>query len=102
MKYVKLFVGFLSAGIAFILAGFYFRTLVVGSRSCPATPIPSNISLMLQSCYVFWTGTLLIWVGVALLITALGIGLYGHFKSKRNVPPANTSKLEPQAAQVNP
>jgi len=103
MKYAKLFVGSLAAGIAFILAGFYIRALDVGS--CPLDTSPTRVGYI-TTCYhtfpntnvfISPTGTLVIGVGVALLIAALVIGLSGRFSSRKNVP----TKLEPQPAQVN-
>ncbi len=104
MKYVKLFVGFLTAGIAFILASFYIRTIEISvlTYSCPRDStgqLPTNIGLWLTPCYIGETALLLIWVGVALFIVALVIGLYGYFSSRKNVLRA---KIEPQPAQVNP
>ncbi|HVB11916.1 MAG TPA: hypothetical protein VNE86_02190 [Nitrososphaerales archaeon] len=99
MKYVKLFVGFLAAGIAFILAGFYIRTLPVNAfdpnfcYQCGLTPNTPNLHL------TFDVGTLVIGIGVALLIVALVIGLYGYFSDRKN---AKMAKIEPNPAQVNP
>ncbi|MHB8700918.1 MAG: hypothetical protein ACYC7D_07870 [Nitrososphaerales archaeon] len=101
MKYVKLFVGFLIAGIVCILASFYIRTIKFeGGYACAALTgqLPTNIRLWLSACYHFLTALLLFRVGVALLIVALIIGLYGYFSDRKNVP----AKLEPQPAQVNP
>ncbi|MGA2876426.1 MAG: hypothetical protein ABSE82_12910 [Nitrososphaerales archaeon] len=98
MKYAKLFVGFLTAGIAFILTNFYLRTIRFGAGSCPAySNLPSDITLWLTRCYINQTAILMFWVGVALVIVAFIIGLYGYFSSRKNVP----AKLEPQPAQVD-
>jgi len=103
MKYVALFVGFLAAGITFILAGFYLRylrTIQFGAGSCPASPnLPSDITLWLTSCYINQLALLLFWVGVAFLIAALIIGLYGYLSGRKN---AKLAKIEPNPTQVSP
>ena len=95
MKYVKLFVGFLAAGIACILGSFYIRTLNVGVVWCPINArLPSDIALWLTPCYIGQTAVLLFWVGVAFLIVALVIGLYGYFSDRKNV---KLAKIEPSS-----
>ena len=101
MKYVKLFVGFLVAGIAFILVSFYIRTLkFAGIYNCPPSPalLASDVRFWLTPCYIGQTALLLFWVGVALLIVALIIGLYGYFSGRKNAKPA---RVETQPAQVD-
>jgi hypothetical protein len=101
MKYPKLFVGFLTAGITCILASFYLRTIKFeGVYNCPALTgqLPTNIRLWLTPCYIGETANLLFQVGVALLIVALIIGLYGYFSDRKNAKPA---KLEPNQTQEN-
>ena len=93
MKYVKLFVGFLAAGIAFILAGLYISLRDIGDSTCRGSCSP--ITSPAISTIV---GGLLAWSGIALLIVAVIIGLYGYFCNRKNVKPA---KLEPKPAQVD-
>lgn len=45
------------------------------------------------------TSLLVVWIGIALLMGAPLIGLFGHFGARNNVLPA---KLEIQPAQINP
>jgi len=104
MKYVKPFIGFLVAGIAFILAGFYIRTLDTGM--CEMIPTGSKITTCYHTfqnsnIYIYPTGTLVIEFGLAILIAAFITGLYGYFSDRKNVKPA---KIEPKPAQaqVNP
>ena len=99
MKYVKLFVGFLAAGIACILGSFYVRTIEIAglTYSCPRDStgqLPTNIGSWLTPCYIGETALLMIRVGVALLIVALIIGLYGYFSDRKNV---KLAKIEPSS-----
>lgn len=92
MKNVNVVVGFVAAGISLILAGFYISALNVASDTCrgacPGMDGPPVASTIL----------LVVWIGIALLIGAPAVGLFGHLNGKKDVPPANTHKLEPRPA----
>lgn len=101
MRFKKLFLGFLASGIAFILVGFYILTLkFVGVYNCPLLPaFQIDVRSWFTACDHTQAGFQLIWVGIALLMVALIIGLYGYLSDRKNV---KTAKLEPETATFNP
>ena len=95
MKYAKLFLCFLIAGIAVLLTGIYINSSAIGDGNCLGGACPGIPVSTVPSISV---GGLLALSGTALIIVALVVGLYGYFSDSKNAKPA---KLEPQPAQVN-
>jgi len=88
MKYVKLFLGFLLAGIAFLLTGIYVNSKAIGDGNCLGGACPG---IPVSTVPTISVGGILALSGIALLIVALVIGLYGYFSSRKNAIRVNSN-----------